>query len=154
MRYQLSTILSCPPERCVAELRRPALLAWVAQPFVQFTPIAPTVWPEEWEERQYRVSMRLFGVVPLGWQIIDITTRADSTARPAFEMRDNGRGALIRVWDHRIKVEPMRQGCRYTDRIEIDAGLLTPAIWLFAVVFYRHRQRRWRRLVSRNFAAD
>jgi len=32
----------------------------------------------------------------------------------------------------------------YTDEIEIQAGWLTPVIWLFAHIFYRHRQRRWK----------
>ncbi|MFO7859839.1 MAG: hypothetical protein R6U41_01320 [Desulfosalsimonas sp.] len=37
----------------------------------------------------------------------------------------------------------------YTDKIEISAGLLSPLIWLFAHVFYRHRQRRWKLLLER-----
>jgi len=37
----------------------------------------------------------------------------------------------------------------YSDEIEIRAGLLTPVIWAFAHGFYRHRQRRWRVLLSR-----
>jgi hypothetical protein len=35
-----------------------------------------------------------------------------------------------------------------TDRIELHAGLLTPAVWLFAFMFYRYRHRRWRRLIA------
>jgi len=35
----------------------------------------------------------------------------------------------------------------YTDEIEIQAGWLTPGIWLFAQLFYRHRQRRWKALL-------
>jgi len=37
--------------------------------------------------------------------------------------------------------------CGYTDQIDIQAGILTPPIWLFAHIFYRYRQRRWRHLV-------
>ena len=40
---------------------------------------------------------------------------------------------------------------RYTDSVEVRAGLLTPLVWAFATAFYRHRQRRWRRLVRRGF---
>jgi len=36
--------------------------------------------------------------------------------------------------------------------VDIEAGLLTPFIWLFSQVFYRHRQRRWQALVKRQFA--
>lgn len=38
----------------------------------------------------------------------------------------------------------------YTDEIEIQAGWLTPVIWLFAHVFYRHRQRRWKALLKQD----
>ena len=58
-------------------------------------------------------------------------------------------GGPIRSWRHLITVEPVAgepARSRYTDRIEIRAGLLTPAITLFAHGFYRLRQRRWRRL--------
>jgi len=39
--------------------------------------------------------------------------------------------------------------CR--DRVANNAGILTPCIWLFAQLFYRHRQRRWRQLVKGGF---
>jgi hypothetical protein len=39
----------------------------------------------------------------------------------------------------------------YRDVVYVEAGWLTPAIWLYASLFYRHRQRRWRRLVRNGF---
>ena len=35
--------------------------------------------------------------------------------------------------------------------LSFRAGVLTPFIWLFAQLFYRHRQSRWRRLVANGF---
>jgi hypothetical protein len=40
---------------------------------------------------------------------------------------------------------------RYTDQVEIHAGLLTVPAWLFAQAFYLHRQRRLNRLVATDF---
>jgi len=37
---------------------------------------------------------------------------------------------------------------RYTDHVDISAGLLTPGVWLFASLFYRARQQRWKRLLA------
>jgi len=66
------------------------------------------------------------------------------------KLRDNGYSALITTWDHWITVEPDgERGTRYRDEVEVKAGLLTPFVWLFAQVFYRHRQRRWRALARR-----
>ena len=67
-------------------------------------------------------------------------------------MRDNGRGDLAKRWDHRITIEGTDQGTtQYTDRVEVEAGLLTPGVWAFAQLFYRYRQARWRRLVRHDF---
>ena len=52
------------------------------------------------------------------------------------------------VWNHTIRFRPLENGKLHcTDEIEIQAGLLTGVVWAFAHVFYRHRQRRWRRLL-------
>ena len=94
--------------------------------------------------------MRLLGVLPLGWQEIRIT-RPTPTGETRH-LRDAGRGALARRWDHLITVAPAGPGrTRYTDRVEVEAGWLTPAVWAFARLFYAHRQRCWRRLVARGF---
>jgi hypothetical protein len=41
---------------------------------------------------------------------------------------------------------------RYTDDVEINAGPVTVSAWLFAQLFYFHRQRRLNRLVMAGFA--
>ena len=59
-------------------------------------------------------------------------------------------GKLTKVWNHIIKIVPIDdQNIEYTDKIEIKAGVLTLSIWLFAHIFYRHRQRRWKKLLDR-----
>ncbi len=56
-------------------------------------------------------------------------------------------GGPVHTWNHRIKITPLdEQHCRYLDEVKLKAGLLTPFVWLFAQVFYRYRQARWRRL--------
>jgi len=41
---------------------------------------------------------------------------------------------------------------RYTDHVEIRAGLLTVPAWLFALAFYLHRRGRLNRFVAAGFA--
>lgn len=58
-------------------------------------------------------------------------------------------GGFIQAWNHSMKVRPVSGSrCRYEDRIELRAGPVTPIVWLFASLFYRYRQSRWRRLAS------
>lgn len=112
--------------------------------------MTPPAFPERWEEREYRVRVRQFGFLPVGWQVIGIERPESGGA--ARTLRDNGRGTLARRWDHHITVELTSDGqTLYTDRVEIEAGLLTLAVWSFARAFYAHRQRRWRRLVANGF---
>ncbi|QIN85355.1 hypothetical protein GBA63_21810 (plasmid) [Rubrobacter tropicus] len=63
------------------------------------------------------------------------------------EALTNEHGGAVRTWNHRIKVEPVSEKrYLYTDEVEIRAGALTPLIWLFAQLYYRYRQMRWRGL--------
>ena len=66
-------------------------------------------------------------------------------------LRDNGYSPIIKRWDHWIEIEDVGGKTRYTDRVHIDAGLLTAPVAAFARVFYAHRQRRWRKLVRLGF---
>ena len=93
--------------------------------------------------------MRLFGIVPIGRQIVGIEfpDARDGVKR----LRDNGRSAIIRRWDHMIEIAPEQAGTRYVDRLEVDAGGLTAPIAFFARLFYAHRQKRWRRLARNGF---
>jgi hypothetical protein len=153
MTVQLSTVLDAPSERIWAEVNRTVLHAYLTRPLLTFEPVDPPTLPDRWEEREYRVRMKLFGAVPLGWQIVKVERPATDGAKQ--HIRDNGRGALIRRWDHLITIEPAGpQRTRYTDRVEVEAGLLTPLVWAFARVFYAHRQRRWQHLVAHGFRYD
>ena len=151
MRFSLSTILACPADRVWAEVLRPRLLDYVAHPVVRFTAVDPPQFPEAWRPGEYVVAMRLFGVLPLGTQTIGI--RLPPPVRPPEHvLHDAGRSRLIAVWDHRITVAPAgAEATRYTDALRIEAGLPTPLIWAWAQLFFRHRQRRWRRLVANGF---
>lgn len=146
--------MDAKPERVWKELHRPKLLEYVAAPLVVFNPVAPESFPERWEEDEYRVAMLLFGVVPLGEQTICISRVRvdDADGEQFYQLRDDGTGQLVSLWNHQISVRETSDGKTvYTDEIEVKAGVLTPVIWLFAAIFYRHRQRRWRKLVANDF---
>lgn len=150
----VTTLLDCHPERAWEEVQKPGLLHYVAAPLLRFEAVDPSVFPERWREGKYLVRMRLFGVLSLGTQWIGIEFPLNRTPGVSHQLRDNGHGQLMRRWDHLITLESTPDGrTRYTDKVVIDAGFLTPLAWVSASLFYRHRQRRWRKLVGRNFNA-
>ncbi|MBI5589142.1 MAG: hypothetical protein HY881_01535 [Deltaproteobacteria bacterium] len=132
------------------EVLKPRLLDFVAYPMLRFEYLDPATRPAIWNPGNYLVDMRVLGLIPFGTQVIGIEIPDDTGA--VRQLRDNGHSRLIRTWDHRVMVEPLGYGrCRYTDEIHVQAGLLTPFIWMFAWIFYRHRQRRWKKLIAAGF---
>ena len=150
MQVDISTYFQCNPSDVIQHVKSSRLLLQVAKPLVSFVPITPSQLPQVWAEGTYWVSLYLFGIIPFGKQAVVISYPSSAP----FTLRDNGHSALIRKWDHVITVEPSGNGTHYRDRVTIKAGILTPFIWLFAQLYYRHRQRRWRQLVERGFSYD
>ena len=150
MLIERSIFLPCPVSRCVAEVMTPRLLSYVASPMVSFVPLNPTEWPQQWEEKKYLVGMRLFGFIPLGSQTVNISVPSQGSQH--LELRDNGYSGFIPKWDHLITIKGVEGGTLYTDRVEVQARLFTPFVWVFAWLFYRHRQRRWQKLVAGGFS--
>jgi hypothetical protein len=150
---ELSTTLDCTPEEAWSRVQTSALLMHVAAPLIRFTPQGGKPFPAIWAPGEYRAWMWLFGIVPIGWQAV-VISHPEPNGETRF-IRDNGYGPLIRRWDHWITIAPgAAEGTtHYTDRVEIESGLLTPLIAAFARVFYAHRQRRWRALAATAFAA-
>ena len=148
MKVALETDLPIAPETAWDWVQTSALLREITFPLVIFRPIGGP-WPERWEETRYRAWMLLFGVLPFGRQSIVITKGEDADG---YWVRDNGSGDLVATWDHRITLRRTEDGgTRYADVVEVKAGVLTPVVWAFAAVFYRWRQRRWRRLAVLGF---
>ena len=93
-----------------------------------------------------RDRLYAFGLVPL-WMHSLKFERIDDVR---MELATSESGGVISVWNHLIEVEEESSvSCRYSDKVEIKAGLLTPFVWLFAQLFYRFRQRRWRLLAKK-----
>ena len=148
MRVNLTTQLPCSYEQAIVEVNTPRLLEYVAYPVVSFKPIEPASFPKTWVEGTYWVDMKLFSFLSLGRQAIVITHPA---TEETFMLRDSGHSAMIKTWDHTITIERTGSGILYRDEVIISAGIFTPLIWLFAMLFYGHRQRRWKLLASRGF---
>lgn len=154
MRVQVVTVFNCPAEKLFSELLQSRSLHYVATPLIRFKPISDSgtqqQLPAIWQNGSYPVQMYLLGFIYLGKQRINI--KLDT---PAQQLLDAGEGTLIKQWHHLITITPASPTrTRYTDTVTIKAGPLTPIVWGFAQVFYRHRQRRWRRLIRNGFNYD
>jgi hypothetical protein len=147
LTVRVHSVLDCPPEKVWAELQTSAVHREIIRPVMRFRSLDPAGAVERWAPGgSYRFRCYLFGVIPLGKHTIFIE-RIDPGAR---EIQSREHGALVRRWDHLIRLRPTADGrTLYLDEVEIGAGPLTPLMWAFAQWFYRHRQRRWRRIARR-----
>jgi len=117
----------------------------VAAPLLHFEPLVPGELDSEWVVgKTYPLRLYIFGFLPAGEHRITLV----AIDREANLIKSQESGALSPVWNHTIRFHPLGDGrLHYTDEIEIQAGLLTRVIWAFAHLFYRHRQRRWKKLL-------
>jgi hypothetical protein len=146
VKIDVRSVFDWPPERVWDEVQTSALLTKVVRPLLQIKPAGRSSLPERWQEGQ-SVSCRiyLFGFLPLGKH----TIRFDRIDPQSRQIQTKESGRLIRRFRHRIGVAPT-DGNRalYSDEIEIDCGLLTHLAGALVRVFFRHRHRRWKKLIG------
>lgn len=144
MIARITTELDAPPRKVWALLKRKRTFLYVTRGMVSVP--AARAWPEEQREGlKVRGRLWFFHLVP-GWEHEIRVVSVDEDRR---ELRTKERGGFVEVWNHLLKVESLsEERSRYTDEIEIDAGVSTPVVWAFAHLFYRYRQARWRVLAK------
>jgi len=147
MKATISTIIHANGNKMWEELQKTSSLMYVASPILIFKSQDGRELPSKWEvEREYPLKVYTFNIVPLGKHYI-IVKRIDAKNKEIFT---NEFGSLTKTWNHLVRVHVLGENIiKYTDEIEIKAGMLTAFIWMFAQVFYRHRQRKWKKLLTR-----
>lgn len=148
MKVKISSVLDAPIERVWEYLMKPSVLDFIAFPLVRFKYQFPP--PDKWIAGSYTANMLLLGFLPAGAQTINIEFPDGGADK--LVLRDNGTGNLAKTWDHWIYLEKEENNTTvYTDEVYIKAGILTPFVWFFALLFYNYRQSRWKKLVENNF---
>ena len=143
MIVESTVILPITAAKAFELLRRSDTLAKVAAGVMTYDTEA--LWPKYWQvDQKVNLKPRLRGV-PQGDHYVTFTT-IDEGKR---ELKTEEFGGPIKSWKHTMILRDTPVGtCFYTDHIVIDAGWKTLWIWLFAKFFYRHRQKRWLKLLA------
>ena len=146
MYARITTTFDCVEAELWANIIEPRSLQYVAAPLLAFRPRHGGEIAREWVVgKTYEFQLYFLGFVPLGRHDIKLIV----LDRAANRIVSHEQGALTSVWNHTIQFNSNgpRSIC-YSDEIEIQAGWLTPVVWIFAQIFYRHRQRRWKQLLK------
>ena len=145
----IRTYFDIPADEAWNILKQKNTFLYITRGFLGFA--GNRAWPETFSAGQeIRTRLIFFHILP-AWKHVLRVVRMDDQAR---ELYSNEMGGTIRVWNHLIKIEPESDArCRYTDQIDIRAGWMTLGVWLYAHVFYRYRQSRWKRLIRQRMGS-
>jgi len=138
----LETVLSAPAPSVWRAVKTPGAFRTVTRGVLTMPVIKHR--DDEWREGE-TVSgwVFLFGAIPFSRH----TLHFSAIDNGAMTLSSRESGGLLRRWNHDIIVTATGDSrCNYRDRIDIDAGVFTPLVVLYARWFYRTRQRRWRAL--------
>ena len=126
------------------KLQKLKLLQYIAWPYATFTPVGERI--SEWRagtSSAYR--FKLFGIIPFGTHRINVISFDEDDGIYTHEGNE-----FVPTWNHRIVLEELSPDqCLYSDIVEIGAGWKTIFVYLWALSFYAHRQRKWIRLLSK-----
>jgi hypothetical protein len=140
---RISSVFPAAPDTIWPLLMQVETLRYIAAPYAAFSPLGgETLWREG---AVLRFRLRIFGI-PLGIHTISI----QKIDRTLYTIKTFEGNTAVPVWNHTIIIEPVEGGARYTDEVEIGAGRLTGAVALWSRAFYRHRQKKWLKLLSRS----
>ena len=148
MIIRRSSVFPASREVVFEKLQKLETLQTIAKPYATFKPVgtAKPVWTVG-STSDYR--FRLFGVIPFGTHTIHIV-RFDPEGVSSREGNEH-----VPVWNHDITLRPLDDHhTAYTDRVKIQAGWKTVFVWMWAEAFYGHRQRKWIKLLKRQYGRD
>ena len=125
-------------------LRDLSTLQYIAAPYASFVPLEKNE-DMKWSPGQKTAfKFKMFGVIPYGIHTIKVI---DFSKDGIYTNEGN---VHVPIWNHRIKLTDNGDGTTtYSDEIEIGAGKKTIFVWLWAKFFYRHRQKKWIRLLRK-----
>jgi hypothetical protein len=142
MIVRKTTVFPAGREEVLAKLQQLKTLQHIAWPYASFQPVGKA--PEIWTAGQTSsYQFILFGCIPYGTHTIHIV-HLDEDGIQSEEGNEH-----VPVWNHQITLKMLdADHTEYTDMVVLNAGWKTFFIWIWANIFYTHRQRKWIRLLK------
>lgn len=144
----VETILPTSADRVWSAMLSPATFLYVCKGLFGFPALAGRTEDLHMGERGTG-WLFAFHVIPAYRHTIEVVEVDPDTGT----IRTREHGGLLKAWNHTLHVESLGEHIsRYSDTVDIDAGIATGLVVAVATGIYRYRQRRWRKLVRRHLA--
>ena len=120
-------------------------LIYICKPMVRFTLLSKDK-PKIWEtNKEYIFKLFIYGVIPLGKHRITLKN-IDKNNGIIISNENNN---IVKIWNHKIEMNIIEEKITtYTDEVDIYAGIFTIIVALFGLIFYKHRQKKWKKLIN------
>jgi hypothetical protein len=142
----VETILPASADRVWTAMLSPDTFLYVCKGLFGFPALAGRTEPLRRGERGTGWLMA-FHLIPAYRHTIEVVEVDQATGT----IRTHEHGGVLKAWNHTLHVEALQpDSCRYSDSVDIDAGVLTGVVVAVANGIYRYRQRRWHKLVRRH----
>lgn len=89
------------------------------------------------EGATYKTNIRILGLVSCK----DYEIKVNKICHDSLRVETLESNDVVRLWSHQIQIKPTATGAIWTDRVILDAGLMTPIVSRYARFMYRHRHR-------------
>lgn len=145
MTVRKTSVFPAAEKEIFKKLQKLKTLQYIAYPLATFKPVDGNdklVWKAG---TVYSYKFKLFGFIPFGIHTIQVIRFG--LEEGIFTKESNQH---VPVWNHTIIIGKIdSNSTKYTDIVDIDAGWKTVFVYLWAVCFYSHRQKKWIKMLKR-----
>lgn len=144
MKVIVSTTLNAQASHVWSLVKKSSTLTYICRGLLGFQHAENL--PEEWKAGEtIQTRLHLFSFIP-AWQ-----HQIHFVGIQNYSLLTKEQGGVISRWEHEITLDDISEHqTLYSDQVDIEAGVFTPIIFMFAHGFYRYRQYRWKRLLQMN----
>jgi len=142
---RISSIFPATSEEIWQKTTRLETLRYIAAPYAFFSPLdsdSELIWSEG---KTTQFHLKVFGIFPLGIHTIKIIAFNKENHR----ILSNEKNRSVPIWNHTIILKDIgNKTTHYEDIVEIGAGWKTNIVSAWSKMFYRHRQKKWCKLLK------
>ena len=141
----VSSILNNSAEKIWNKLLNVETLIYICKPMITFKSKTKEK-NMKWElNKEYIFKLFIYGFLPFGNHII-ILDKIDENEKVIISKEHNN---IITIWNHTIRMENNgEKSIKYTDEVEIYAGIFTFFVAIWSIIFYKHRQKKWAKIAQ------
>ena len=140
----LTSIFPDSADEIIKRLQSVDTLQYIARPYAIFIPLDREVM---WKEGgKFRFRLFIFGFIPIGVHVIHVD---EFSSGGEYRIHTREYNPFMPVWNHTIVLKPLGEKTQYTDHVVMQARCFSGVAAMWAEFFYRHRQRKWRRLLKK-----